>query len=249
MDFFDDGGDWQWLDDIGTGIGDFFGGSSTPNYGQGNDLLQPTQPRPIGPLTEQGNFSGDYGIFQGAGNLLSGASNFYNRNQNWIDPAVGAAGAYYKADRASDAADKYMRDQQPSIDFANKASARQQAYYDPANVEAGVGADLDRKAGMLTSQYRQQDQPRFANALAAGKLGSSDFGRKMAQRDAARDTNWANTVVPAAYDQYYNRGTSMSNADTATSRMLSGNPVLQSEYRDIRAKQDPWQNALLNYLG
>jgi hypothetical protein len=180
---------------------------------------------------------------------LSDVGSFYDNNKSWIDPAVGAIGAVYKADRASDAADKYMRDQQPGIDFANKASARQQAYYAPAAVEAGVSADLDRKAGMLTSQYRQQDQPRFANALSAGKLGSSDFGRKMAQRDAARDTNWANTVVPAAYDQYYNRGTSMSNADTATSRMLSGNPVLQSEYRAIRAKQDPWQNALLNYLG
>ena len=102
---------------------------------------------------------------------------------------------------------------------------------------------------MLSQQYRRADQPKFANALSKGNLGASTFGRHMAMRDAERDTNWTNKTVPDAYARYYNRGTQMSNADTATSRMFSGNPVLQQEYRDIRSKQDPWQNALLNYIG
>lgn len=245
MDYFDDAGDWQWLDDIGGGITDFFGGTSTPNYGQGNDLLQPVQPgpqRPIGPLTEQGNFGGNYGLLQNVGD-------FYDRNQGWIDPALGLVGSAYQANRAADTAKQYMRDQQPGIDFANKAAARQSAYYDPAAVEAGVGANLDRMQGMLTRQYREADQPRFASAFSAGKLGSSDFGKKMAQRAAARDANWAEKVVPAAYDQYYNVGKQMSNADVATARMLTGNPILQEEYRNIRAQENPWQNVLLNYLG
>jgi hypothetical protein len=244
MDWFDDAGDWQWLDDIGGGISDFFGGSSTPNYGQGNNLLQPVQPSPqrqIGPLTEQGNFGGDYGLFQGLGD-------FYNNNKGWIDPAVQFGGEYYKADQAADQADLYKKRLQPSIDFSNKASARQQAYYDPAAVEAGVGADLDRMQGMLSQQYRRADQPRYASAVDRGTLGASTFARSMATRDAERDANWANVVVPGAYDRYYNRGKQMSNADTATALMLSGNPVLQKEYAQADYRSDPWGNAITNYF-
>ena len=244
MDLFDDAGDWQWLDDIGGGISDFFGGNSTPNFGQGNDLLQPMQPSPqrqIGPLTEQGNFGGDYGLFQGIGN-------FYDNNKGWIDPAIGFGKEYYKAGVASDEAEAYKRRLQPSIDFSNEASARQRAYMDPANVEKAVGADLDRKAGMLSQQYRRADQPRFASAFDRGNLGASTFARTMATRDAERDTNWANVVVPGAYDQYYNIGKQRSNADTATASMLSGNPVLQQEYAQADYRSDPWQNALMKYL-
>jgi hypothetical protein len=215
---------------------------STPDYGQGNDLLQPYQPasQPIGPLQENGTFD-DWG-------WLSDVKGLYEENKGWIDPLVGYGKEYYKSNKAAGLADEYKQLRQPGIDFNKEAIARQRAYMQPGNVDRGVAEDLNRVSGMLTQQYARADQPRFASAFNAGTLGSSTFGRQQATRAAARDKVWANNIVPAAYDQYYSRGTQMSNADTAVAGLFKGDPQLQPAYTQANYRSDPWGNAVINYF-
>ena len=227
-DWFDSGDDYSYSDTYGDG-GPDANGNWDNNWGGQSDT------------TNYNSSGSDWG-------WLSDVGEFYDSNKSWIDPAVGFGKTYYARKGQADQAERELANLKPWQDFSAEAIARQRAYMNPEAVEAGVGSDLDRISGMLTSQYRQQDQPRFANALSAGKLGSSDFGRKMAQRDTARDTNWANTVVPAAYDRYYNRGATMSNADTAIGGMFRGQPILQNTYEDRVRASDPWRSTLYQYL-
>ena len=251
IDWFDNSGDWDWIDSAVNGVSDWFSNDSSPtqptNFGQGNDLLQPMPNRgtsKIGPLTQSGNYS-DYSL----GGLLGGVGDFYKNNQGWIDPAVGAVGSAYKANRASDTADKYLKDQQPGIDFSNEAIARQRAYYDPATANKAIGEDATRTAGYLTDAWAKQDQPKHASALSRGMLNSDPYARSQATTATARDKYWTEQAMPAIEDNYYNRGATLSNADAATAGMFKGSPILQQDYRNIRAKSDPWQNALLDYIG
>jgi hypothetical protein len=178
----------------------------------------------------------------------SGVSDWYKSNKDWLDPAVDLGKTYYARKGQADQAKRELANLKPWQDFSAEAIARQRAYMNPEAVEAGVGADLDRISGMLSQQYRRADQPRYASAFSKGKLGASTFGRQMAMRDSERDTAWANKIVPAAYDRYYNRGATMSNADTAIGGMFRGQPILQNTYEDRVRASDPWRSTLDQYL-
>ena len=227
-DWFDSGDDYSYSDTYGDG-GPDANGNWDNNWGGQSDT------------TNYNSSGSDWG-------WLSGVGEFYDSNKSWIDPVVGFGKEYYKADKASDLADEYKQRMQPSIDFNKEAVARQRAYYDPATAQKAIGAEAARTAGYLTDAWSKQDQPTYANAYARGMLNSDPFARSRATTSTARDKYWTEQAMPAIEDRYYNRGTTLSNADTATSRMLTGDPTLQPTYTQADYRSDPFDNALINYF-
>jgi len=174
---------------------------------------------------------------------FDGIGNFWDENKGWMTPLAKAGYSAYQEGQAGDA---YRAARKPWQDYMDKSIKQQSAYYDPSAVEAGVAQDLERKAGMLSSQYRGADMPRYSSAFNKGTLGSSTFNKQMASRDAARDVSWANQVVPGAYDQYFNRGSQYGNANSQVAGLFTNQPIMQPTYQ--ASQTSPWTNAFDKYL-
>jgi len=215
---------WDWLDGIVDWGSDVLGGVDAYDLSDTSDY-----------------WSSDVGFDSGFS--LDGMSNFWGENKDWLSPIVKSGYGAYKTGRDNEA---YIARYKPLQDYYNKMLPQMQNWYDPANVQAGVGAEFDRRAGMLSDVWRGQDQPAYARALATGTYNSAAHGRDKATIDASRNRQLLTEVLPAAEQAYYAKPEQMLSQMRGTSSMFSNQPSMQSAY--VEAQQNPWGTALDRYI-
>lgn len=240
IDWFDDTGNWDWIDSAvnwtGDTLTDWFGGGTT------DPLLAPNQPsrQNIGPLTQQGNFY--------PSNSVTGLlSNFMGSDVSpWVDLGKNIYGGY----RTSEEADKYLQNLEPLRNLGSEYEGFMSQYYTPQNLAREEAKEISRLSDLAAPLMERATYRGAAQARAKGQpWGAStqgNFAQQQNQREAAK--LFSDVIQPRARQNVYGTGTTLGDSYTARAKMMAGQPQFQPTYQQAQYRANPWTNALDNYL-